>query len=75
MGLLPLRYALSPMALRIPQSTLTGLAACLFAGGLVVLFVALYHGAGRGGLLLWIAGVLLVATVGCWAASAAADRR
>jgi hypothetical protein len=62
------------MALSIPQSTLTGLAACLFAGGLVVLFIALYHGAGRGGMFLWIAGLLLVATVVCWGLSARAAR-
>ena len=57
---------------RVKQSTLTALAACLFAAGLVLLFVALYHGAGRAGSLMWIAVVLLIAAVGCWIASARA---
>jgi len=57
------------------QSTLTGLAACLFAGGVVILFLALYHDANRGGPLLWIAGLLLIATVACWIAAARAGER
>ena len=57
------------------QSTLTGLAACLFTGGVVVLFLALYHDASRGGPLLWIAGLLLIATVACWIASARVGER
>jgi hypothetical protein len=61
---------------RLPQqSTLTGLAACLFTGGVVLLFVALYHHADRGGPLLWAAGLLLIATVACWIASAQAGER
>ncbi len=52
------------------QSTLTGLSACLFAGGVALLFVALYHEAARGGPLLWIAGLLLIGTVACWIAAA-----
>ena len=61
---------------RLPkQSTLTGLAACLFTGGVLVLFLALYHDADRGGALLWTAGLLLVATVACWIASAKAGER
>jgi hypothetical protein len=54
------------------QSTLTGLAACLFVGAVVFLFVALYHDASRGGALLWIAGLLLIATLACWIAAARA---
>jgi len=61
---------------RLPrQSTLTGLAACLFTGGVVLLFVALYQHADRGGPLLWVAGLLLIATVACWIASARAGAR
>ena len=61
---------------RLPkQSTLTGLAACLCAGGVVLLFVALYYHADRGGPLLWVAGLLLVATIACWIASARAGER
>ena len=58
---------------RIKQSTLTALAACLFTAGLVLLFVALYHGAGRGGAFLWIALTLLVVAIACWIASARAS--
>jgi hypothetical protein len=57
------------------QSILTGLAACLFTGGVVVLFLALFHEASRGGPLLWIAAVLLIATLVCWIASARAGER
>ncbi len=58
---------------RLPQqSTLTGLAACLFTGGIVLLFVALFKYADRGGPLLWAAAALLIATIACWIASARA---
>jgi hypothetical protein len=56
------------------QPSLTGLSACLFAGGVVVLFLALYHDATRGGPLLWLAALLLIATVACWVAAARAGR-
>jgi hypothetical protein len=46
------------------------LAACFFIGGVVLLFVALYQHADRGGPLLRVAGLLLIATVACWIASA-----
>jgi len=65
-----------PMASSLPkQSTLTGLAACLFTAGVVVLFLVLYHDAKRGGPLLWVAGLLLIATIACWIASARAGER
>jgi hypothetical protein len=57
---------------QVKQSTLTALAACLFTAGLVLLFVALYHGAGRAGALMWTAGAMLVAAIACWVASARA---
>jgi len=57
------------------QSTLTGLSACLFVAGIIVFFIALYHDASRGGPLLWIAGLLLIGTIGCWIASARAGAR
>jgi len=57
---------------RVKQSTLTALAACLFAAGVVLLFVVLYHDAMRAGALMWIAGTLLVVAVACWVASARA---
>ena len=61
---------------RLPkQSTLTGLAACLFAGFVVVFFLVLYHDATRTGPLLWVAGLLLIATIACWIASAQAGER
>jgi hypothetical protein len=67
---------MQPMASSLPkQSTLTGLAACLFTAGVVVFFLALYHDASRGGPLLWIAAVLLIATIACWTASARAGER
>ena len=50
------------------QSTLTGIAALLFAGGLI-----LYRDAAHGGPLLWVGLALLVATIGCWFAAARAD--
>jgi hypothetical protein len=59
---------------RVKQSTLTGLAAVLFAAGLVALFAALYRDA-RGGPLLWIGLALLIATVVSWFASARAGAR
>ena len=52
------------------QSTLTGVAALLFAAGLVLMFAALYRNAAHGGPLLWIGLALLVATVICWFAAA-----
>jgi hypothetical protein len=55
------------------RSTLTGVAAVLFAAGLVLLFAALYRDAAHGGPLLWAGLTLLVATVGCWIAAARAD--
>ena len=55
------------------QSTLTGVAALLFAGGLILMFAALYRDAAHGGPLLWVGLALLVATIGCWFAAARAD--
>jgi hypothetical protein len=55
------------------QSTLTGIAALLFAGGLILMFAALYRDAAHGGPLLWVGLALLVATIGCWFAAARAD--
>ena len=55
------------------QSTLTGVAALLFAGGLILMFAALYRDAAHGGPLLWVGLTLLVATIGCWFAAARAD--
>lgn len=52
------------------SSTLTGLAACLFAAGLVAMFAALFRDASHGGLLLWLGLGLLLATVVCWFAAA-----
>jgi Flp pilus assembly protein TadB len=52
------------------SSTLTGLAAVLFACGLIALFAALYRDAAHGGPLLWVGIALLVATVVCWFAAA-----
>jgi hypothetical protein len=66
----------SSLSDRLPrQSTLTGLAACLFTGGVVLLFVALFHAADRRGPLLWVAGLLLIATIACWIVSARAGER
>jgi hypothetical protein len=65
-----------PMARSLPkQSTLTGIAACLFAASVVVLFLVLYHDAIRAGPLLWLAALLLIATIACWIASARAGER
>ena len=52
------------------SSTLTGLAAVLFACGLIALFAALYRDAAHFGPLLWVGLGLLVATVVCWFAAA-----
>jgi hypothetical protein len=53
------------------SSTLTGIAAVLFAAGLVALIAAIFRSAdAHGGLLLWIALALLVATGVCWVAAA-----
>jgi protein-S-isoprenylcysteine O-methyltransferase Ste14 len=53
------------------RSTLTGLAATLFAVGTVLLFVALYSNAGRGNGPLWAVALgVLAATVVCWMAAA-----
>ena len=66
---------MQPMARSLPkQSTLTGIAACLFAASVVVLFLVLYHDAIRAGPLLRLAA-LLIATVACWIASARAGER
>ena len=58
--------------MRIKQSILTALAACLFTAGVVLLFVVLYHDAMRAGALMWITVALLVAAVASWVASARA---
>jgi hypothetical protein len=56
------------------QSMLTGLAACLFLVGVVLLFVVLFHEAMRGGALPWITAMVLIAAGACWAASARAGK-
>ena len=56
------------------QSMLTGLAACLFLVGVVLLFVVLFHEAMRAGPLPWITGAVLIAGGACWAASARAGK-
>jgi RsiW-degrading membrane proteinase PrsW (M82 family) len=56
------------------QSTLTALGACLFIGGVALLFFTIYHDASRAGPLPWLAGALLIGTVACWAASARAGK-
>ena len=55
------------------QSTLTGVAALLFAGGVILMFAAMYRDAAHGGPLLWVGLTLLVPTIGCWFAAARAD--
>jgi hypothetical protein len=56
------------------SSTLTGLAAVLFAAGLIALIAAIFRSAdAHGGVLLWIALALLVATGVCWFAAARAQ--
>ena len=58
----------------MPSSAkLTGLAACLFAAGLIAMFAALFRDASHGGLLLWIGLALLAATVVCWFLAARAQ--
>lgn len=54
------------------RSTLTGVAAILFTGGVVLLFVALYKDATHwGGSPLWIVALgVLAAAVLCWFAAA-----
>ena len=65
--------------MRYPQGDImqgkqsTGVAALLFAGGLILMFAALYRDAAHGGPLLWVGLTLLVATIGCWFAAARAD--
>ena len=54
---------------------LTGVAACLFAAGVVSLFATLYRNASHGGPLLWTAFGLLIATVVCWFAAAYTHNR
>ena len=55
------------------QSTLTGLAAVLFAVGLVLMFAALFRSADTAGPLLWAGLAALAGTIVCWFASARAD--
>jgi hypothetical protein len=55
------------------SSKLTGLAACLFAAGIVALFAAMFRDAAHGGPLLWIGLALLAATVVCWFMAARAQ--
>jgi hypothetical protein len=56
------------------SSTLTGAAAVLFCGGIVVLLAALFRDADHhGGPLLWAGLGLLAATVACWFAAAQAE--
>jgi uncharacterized membrane protein HdeD (DUF308 family) len=62
------------MTLLKNQSLLTGLAACLFLAGVVLLFVVLFHEPMRAGALPWITGALLIAAGACWAASARAGK-
>jgi len=52
------------------RATLTGLAALLFASGVVMLMIALYNDAGWRGSFLFIALGLLAATLICWIAAA-----
>lgn len=57
----------------VSSAKLTGLAACLFAAGIIALFAALYRDADHGGPLLWIGLALLAATIVCWFAAARAQ--
>lgn len=57
----------------VSSAKLTGLAACLFAAGVIALFAALYRDAAHGGPLLWIGLALLAATVVCWFMAARAQ--
>ena len=55
------------------QSTWTGLAAVLLVVGIGVLLTAIFRNADQGGgALLWVGLALIVATIGCWFASARA---
>jgi hypothetical protein len=62
------------MTARLNSATLTGLAACLFAAGIVALLAALFRGADHPGPLLWIGLALLIGTIGCWFAAARAEQ-
>jgi hypothetical protein len=55
------------------SAKLTGLAACLFAAGIIALFAALYRDAAHGGPLLWLGLALLAATIVCWFMAARAQ--
>jgi hypothetical protein len=56
------------------SSTLTGIAAVLFAAGLIALIAAIFRSAdSHGGVLVWIGLALLVATGVCWVAAARAQ--
>jgi hypothetical protein len=55
------------------QSTMTGLGACLFLAGVVLLFIVLYHETARTGPLPFITGAVLIGTIVCWVASAEAE--
>ena len=59
------------------QSTLTGLAAILFANGIVLLFVSLYKDASHAGWSsIWIVALgVLAAAVLCWIAAAEREPR
>ena len=57
------------------SSTFTGLAACFFVAGVVLLFVVLFHETMRAGPAPIIAGVLLIGAVACWAAAVRARHR
>ena len=52
------------------QSTWTALGACLFIGGVVLLFILLYYDTARVRPLPWIAGAFFIGTIICWIASA-----
>jgi hypothetical protein len=53
------------------SSTMTGVAAVLFGGGIVALIAAIFrYSDQRGGPLVWVALALLAATVVCWFAAA-----
>jgi hypothetical protein len=70
------QHASGSFSHRLPkQSSLTGLAACLFTAGVGLLFLVLYHDATRSGPLMWLAVLLLIGTVACWIASARAGER
>ena len=56
----------------VRRSTLTGVANVLFAGGVVLLFVAIYQQ--NRGIILVTASVLLACTIAAWIAAAYAPR-